>query len=93
MSHRERHPRRDHCGSIRRMTKTLTAFVVALSLSTAAFADPQPNMKDALASLKAAKESLEKATADKGGHRAKAIAAVKEAIEQTEKGIAFDDKH
>ena len=77
------------------MLKTIAAFVVALSLSlpTAAFAEPQPHMKAALEHLKKAKESLEKATADKGGHRAKAIELVNQAIEQTEKGINFDDKH
>ena len=77
------------------MSKTIAAFVVALSLSfpTAAFAEPQPHMKAALENLKRAKESLEKATADKGGHRAKAIELVNQAIEQTEKGINFDDKH
>lgn len=77
------------------MTKTLAAFVIALSLSvpTAAFAEPQPQMKMALEALKKAKEHLEKATTDKGGHRAKALENVNQAIEQTEKGIAFDDKH
>ena len=77
------------------MLKTIAAFVVALSLSlpTAAFAEPQPHMKAALEHLKKAKESLEKATADKGGHRAKAIELVNQAIEQTEKGVNFDDKH
>jgi hypothetical protein len=78
-----------------RMTKTIAAFVIALSLSVpaVAFAEPQPHMKAALESLKKAKEQLEKATADKGGHRAKAIELVTNAIEQTEKGINFDNKH
>ena len=78
-----------------RMTKTIAACVVALSLSlsTAAFAEPQPHMKAALASLKQAKEQLEKATPDKGGHRVKALEALDKAIEQTEKGIAFDNKN
>ncbi len=78
-----------------RMTRTLAAFVVALSLSvpTAAFAEPQPHMKAALEHLKKAKEQLEKATADKGGHRVKALEHVTAAIEQTEKGVNFDNKH
>ncbi len=77
------------------MKKILCSTLVALALSmpTAAFAEPQPNMKAALEHLRAAKESLEKATADKGGHRAKAIEQVNQAIEQVEKGIAFDNKH
>jgi hypothetical protein len=76
------------------MTKTIAAFALALSLSvpTAAFAEPQPHMKNALEHLKKAKEQLEKATADKGGHRVKALEALNQAIEQTEKGVNFDNK-
>lgn len=55
--------------------------------------DAQPHMEAALASLRQAKESLQKATADKGGHRAKAIDLVDKAMEQVEKGIKFDNKH
>ena len=57
-----------------------------------AFAEPQPNMKEALEHLEKAKASLKNATADKGGHRAKAIDLVDKAIEQVEKGIKFDNK-
>lgn len=75
------------------MTKTLTALAAALVLlPTLAFAEPQPNMKEALEHLNAAKASLQKATADKGGHRVKAIELVEKAIEQTQKGIEFDNK-
>lgn len=75
---------------------TTLAFATAFGLSLAmpaAQADRQPHMKDALGHLTAAKSSLERATADKGGHRVKAIAAVNEALEQTRKGIAFDNRH
>ena len=58
-----------------------------------ASADPQPHMKAALGTLKIARTQLEKATSDKGGHRVKALALTNEAIEQVEKGIAFDDAH
>lgn len=76
------------------MTKTLTALAAAVVLlPTLAFADPQPNMKEALEHLNAAKASLQKATADKGGHRVKAIELVDKAIEQVQKGIEFDNKH
>lgn len=54
---------------------------------------PQPRMQTALAQLKAARESLQNATADKGGHRVKAIAATNDAIEEVKKGIEFDEKH
>jgi len=63
------------------------------ALVSVASAGPQPNMQAALQSLEAAHRSLEAATADKGGHRVKAIALTKEAIEEVKKGIAFDDTH
>lgn len=53
----------------------------------------QPRMKAALGHLQAAKSELEGATNDKGGHRVKALRAVNEAIEQVEKGIAFDRRN
>lgn len=56
-------------------------------------AEKQPRMKAALASLIVAQGQLNKSSHDKGGHRVKALAATKEAIEQTQKGIAFDNKH
>ena len=55
-------------------------------------ADPQPNMKAALSHLEKAEAALKRATDDKGGHRVKAIGLVNEAIEQTKKGIAHDNK-
>jgi Spy/CpxP family protein refolding chaperone len=58
--------------------------------ATEAQAEPQPNMQAALASLEAAKASLEKATSDKGGHRVAAIKLTKEAIDQVRKGIEHD---
>lgn len=50
-------------------------------------APDQPNMQAALNALESAKDSLNKATADKGGHRAKAIDYVKDAIDEVKKGI------
>jgi hypothetical protein len=50
-------------------------------------------MKAALGHLQAAKSELDAADNDKGGHRRKAIRAVNEAIEQVEKGIAFDRRN
>ncbi|MCA9677809.1 MAG: hypothetical protein H6708_26710 [Kofleriaceae bacterium] len=68
------------------------AVTVAVEAVPSADAEPQPHMKAALAHLQKASEQLDKATADKGGHRVKALAATREAIEQVKKGIAFDDK-
>ena len=47
----------------------------------------QPHMENALNALENAKRNLENATADKGGHRAKALDYVKDAIKEVKKGI------
>ena len=77
-------------------TFALTGCVAVMALHSSikpAHADPQPKMQAALAALESAKNHLENATADKGGHRVKAIQATKEAIEETKKGISFDNKN
>ena len=80
-----------------KLTSIALAAMLAASLGNTfvspAAADAQPKMRAALDSLRAAKASLDAATPDKGGHRVKAIAATNEAIEQTKKGIAFDNNH
>ena len=50
-------------------------------------APDQPHMTAALAALESAKNNLERATSDKGGHRAKALDFVKDAISEVKKGI------
>lgn len=55
-------------------------------------AENQPHMRAALQTLKTAKNQLQQAQADKGGHRAKAIDLVNSAISEVEKGIAYDNK-
>jgi hypothetical protein len=55
--------------------------------------EPQPHMKAARKHLEQALEQLDKATADKGGHRVKAIALVKEAIEEVRAGTEHDNTH
>lgn len=49
----------------------------------------QPNMQEALGSLQAARASLVKAQANKGGHRERAIGFVDSAIAETKAGIAY----
>jgi hypothetical protein len=56
-------------------------------------AEHQPHMHAALEHLRAARESLEKADPDKGGHRVKAIELVNDAIHQVEEGIAYANHH
>ena len=49
----------------------------------------QPHMQAALGHLESAKSELEAASADKGGHRTKAIELVDDAIAQVQRGIEF----
>jgi hypothetical protein len=85
--------------------RSVIAFLAALPLGLAAAsrraaaasalagAEPQPHMRAALTSLRAARAHLDKAAPDKGGHRVKAIALVDDAIKETEAGIEFDNRH
>jgi len=67
--------------------------VTGLALGTIAGAcvalAAQPNMQAALGSLQAARAELVKATANKGGHRERAIGFVDQAIAETRAGIAY----
>jgi len=78
--------------------RIVTAFLLTVVFVTAGFVAgrataAQPHMQSALLHLRQAKDSLQKATADKGGHRQKAIELVNEAISHVEMGIAYDRKH
>jgi hypothetical protein len=52
-----------------------------------ATAPDQPHMQAALDALESARNNLDKAEADKGGHRANAIQLVKDAIAEVKMGI------
>jgi hypothetical protein len=60
----------------------------AVAITGNAQAD-QPRMEAALGSLRAALGELERADEDKGGHRARAVRLVRDAIHETEEGIRF----
>jgi hypothetical protein len=60
----------------------------ATVLSTSTADAAQPHMSKALSDLQAALNQLQAALPDKGGHRVKAMALVKDAIEETTKGMA-----
>jgi len=47
----------------------------------------QPHMTAALAALESAKNNLEHATNDKGGHRVRAMDIIKDAIDEVKRGI------
>ena len=53
----------------------------------------QGNMERALASLHQALGELRQATANKGGHRARAMELVGQAIAETQAGVEFADEH
>jgi hypothetical protein len=79
------------------MKKHLMIGAAALSLATAmasgvmigrATAD-QPHMEAALQELRTARGELDRAVADKGGHRVLAIGYVDRAIEETRAGMNY----
>ena len=53
----------------------------------------QPKMQEALAQLQIAREDLQKAEANKGGHREKALQLVNEAINQVQAGASYAAGH
>jgi hypothetical protein len=53
----------------------------------------EPHMAAALEHLRQAQQELEKASADKGGHRVKAIQLVQQAQNQVEQGIQYYNQH
>jgi hypothetical protein len=53
----------------------------------------QGDMERALSSLSLALSSLSESTANKSGHRARAMDLVQQAIDETQAGIEFADEH
>jgi hypothetical protein len=53
----------------------------------------QGNMERAPSSLQQALGSLRESTANKGGHRARAMDLVRQAIDETQAGVEFADEH
>lgn len=53
----------------------------------------QPEMQTALQNLREAQQNLEAASHDKGGHRAKAIDHIRQAIREVQAGIDYDNRH
>jgi hypothetical protein len=69
-----------------RTSVVLVVLVASLGLQSVRAA--QPNMDAALAHLREAKASLQRAEHNKGGHRGKAIEIINRAIAEVEAGIA-----
>ncbi|HZR63690.1 MAG TPA: hypothetical protein VFA85_01005 [Terriglobales bacterium] len=53
----------------------------------------EPHMSAAIGHLEQAKAELEKATANKGGYREKAMQLVDEALQQTQEGERYYEQH
>ena len=53
----------------------------------------EPHMAAALEHLRQAQQELERASADKGGHRVKAIQLIQQAQSQVEQGIQYYNQH
>lgn len=65
------------------------AVVPAASLLSQTAAAAEPNMENALRSLEAAHDWLQRATPNKGGHRERALRLVEQAIGEVRAGMAF----
>jgi hypothetical protein len=68
------------------------AFIAGKAVSASA-APQQTHMEMALDALKSARTHLNEADADKGGHRARAIKLVDQAIMHVNAGISYAAKH
>ena len=76
----------------RYLAATLAAVTLGAASAAPGRAEDQPHMQHALEALKTARQDLEQARPDKGGHREEAIRWVDEAIHQIEDGIHYADK-
>lgn len=82
--------------SRRGLVTTAATGVAAIGLigASADTADAyQGNMERALSSLYQALGSLREAPPNKGGHKARAMDLIRQAIEETQAGIEFADDH
>ena len=70
----------------------LATAVTSGTLVTTASAERQPSMEAALSNLRAAQQNLTKASADKGGHRERALKLIQAAMNEVRQGIAFDNR-
>lgn len=75
--------------------RVLVSCVAATVFSTALTAqvEIQPNMNGALESLRQAQAYLQKSGDDKGGHRARAVELVQQAMAEVQAGIDYANQH
>jgi hypothetical protein len=77
----------------RKLAAGILTLAFAAALVPTVRAENQPHMKAALEALRRAKQELQQAERDKGGHREKALQATDNAIRQVQAGINYDEKH
>lgn len=79
----------------RRITVFALLVIITLTLGYLAgcASSGQPHMNAAADELRAARQELEAAVADKGGHRERAIAFVDDALTEVRAGIDFARTH
>jgi hypothetical protein len=78
------------------MKRFLAAVVIGALLvggTVGICAADEPHMRAALEHLREAREQLEKAVPNKGGHREKAIELIDRAMGQVREGIEFGEHH
>jgi hypothetical protein len=73
--------------------KLLVGILAVTCLGVGYALGAQPHMDAALGHLQAARQELELATPNKGGHRERAIELADRAIAQVREGIAFAATH
>jgi hypothetical protein len=74
----------------------ITALVVVcliVGISESVWAEKQPHMRASLVHLMKAKEQMEKAVPDKGGHRVAALKLIDQAIEEVKAGVELSNQH
>jgi hypothetical protein len=78
------------------MKRILATVVIAALLvggTVGICAADEPHMRAALEHLREAREQLEKAVPNKGGHKEKAIELIDRAMGQVKEGIEFGEHH
>ena len=82
---------------MRTLFKPIRVLVPLLLVATLAFKagamSQQVHMRAALDALLSAQKHLDEAVADKGGHRAKAMGLVHDAVEEVRAGIEYARTH
>jgi hypothetical protein len=71
-------------------TAAIPAATPQPAAAPAALPEPHPEIREAIGSLRRAKEHLEHAAHDFGGHRVEALKATDEAIHQLQECLKFD---